>query len=248
MAYSIVQTALEAPTHEQLGAAFATLERFTKHDGQLAAKDAYGVLAEGLSKGDADALCAALTSQGVQTTVVEDAEFPALPHPQRVKRVALSDAALTVFDGLGRESAVPWETIRLIAVGLVVEEDFQRGADQLVLYDQGIFTMPGDHEQVHRMARYIDVVRDVEPRRYQIDGSEFRYDYLGDRQANDWRQNFATLVGDIVQRATTAGAALNRGAHDMIGPADNALAYPSRHGYEEEIQWLLWRGRMVEKQ
>ena len=50
----------------------------------------------------------------------------------------------------------------------------------------------------------------------------------------------AGLATDLARHASAAGAILNRGAHDMLGPADTALAYPTRHGYEEETRWLIW--------
>lgn len=243
MAYAIVQTTLEAPAADAIAQAFATLERFTRHDGQHAAKDAYGVLAEALSEPDARKLQAALAERGVETVVADESELVKLERPGRVRRAMATENALVLYDALGREQAVAWDTIKLLAVGLVAEEDFERGDDELVLHDAGIMTFPGDHAQVPKLVRYIDLLRDEEPRRYQIDGAEFLYDGLGDDMADDWQTNFRTLVALIVEHATDAGAVLNRGARDMVGVSDTALAYPSRHAYEEEIEWLLWRGR-----
>lgn len=243
MAYAIVQTTLEAPAADALGDAFAKLDRFTRHDGQHAAKDAYGVLAQSLSEADAQTLQAALADSNIDTLVVDEADLPQLGAPSRIRRALATENSLVLYDALGRESAVAWDSIKLIAVGLVAEEDFERGDDELILTDAGIMTLPGDHAQVPKLVRYVDLLRAEESHRYQIDGSNFLYDGLGDRMADDWQTNFRTLVGLLVEHATDAGAVLNRGARDMVGPRDSALAYPSRHAYEEEIEWLLWRSR-----
>ena len=114
MPYAIVQSTLDGTTSDQLATAFATLDRFTKHDGQHAAKDAYGVLANALERDDADALQAALGEQGVETKVVDEADLPKLQTARRIKRATVTDNALVAYDGLGREEAVPWETVNSI--------------------------------------------------------------------------------------------------------------------------------------
>lgn len=243
MAYAIVQTTLEAPSADAIGAAFARLDRFTRHDGQHAAKDAYGVLAEALSEADAQTLQTALAESGIETLVVDEADLPKLDAPSRIRRAMATENALVLYDALGRETAVAWDSIKLLTVGLVAEEEFERSDQEVIFTDTGIMTLPGDHEQVPKLVRYIDLLRAEQPGRYQIDGSNFLYDGLGDRMADDWQTNFRTLVGLLVEHATDAGAVLNRGARDMVGPRDSALAYPTRHAYEEEIEWLLWRSR-----
>ena len=86
----------------------------------------------------------------------------------------------------------------------------------------------------------LDIFFQDEPYRYHIRADKFNYAYLGERQSRNNMENFAHLVGDLT--SYVRGAALNRGAvairDDGLG---SSFSYPSRHAFEEETIWLLYR-------
>ena len=86
----------------------------------------------------------------------------------------------------------------------------------------------------------LDIFVEDEPYLYHIRADEFNYEYLADRFSRNKLENFAQLVSDIVSYAT--GAALNRGAVAIRDDGIEAtFSYPSRHGFEEETIWLLYK-------
>ena len=56
-----------------------------------------------------------------------------------------------------------------------------------------------------------------------------------------WAANFVQTVRELLRRAPQAGA--NRGAVALAMEPPATFTYPSRHSFEEETRWLLWRLR-----
>jgi hypothetical protein len=60
---------------------------------------------------------------------------------------------------------------------------------------------------------------------------------------HDPAANFTLLVQDLAKYAPHAQ--LNRGAHHLREGVAEALRYPSKNAFFEEITWLLWRLRQA---
>ena len=85
----------------------------------------------------------------------------------------------------------------------------------------------------------LEILLDVAPARVRIEADRFNFSYLGDRLGDSRPHNYAALAHDCLAHATRA--VLNRGAARLKHDPRNLMAYPSKHAFEEEIVWLLWR-------
>lgn len=86
----------------------------------------------------------------------------------------------------------------------------------------------------------LDIFVDSQPYCYRIRADKFNFAYLGQRQTKNRHENFVELVNDLTTHATVA--ALNRGAVAIRQDGlDATFAYPTRHAFEEETIWLLYK-------
>jgi len=91
--------------------------------------------------------------------------------------------------------------------------------------------------QVPKLMLEVLLVRAV--MRLQIEGDRFRFNYLGDRKRAELAENFALLVRDVMHFAPQA--IVNRGAYSLRESTSTVFEYPSKHGFHEEITWMLWQ-------
>ena len=119
MSFAVVQTELTAPTEEQLVQAFAATATLRLVDAREAARHQFGVIAEGLSDQDAQALQVVLAGAGAATRVIDQSELPPLPMPRGIHRIDCLETALQLYDGMGRTISVGWDEVVLIAAGNV---------------------------------------------------------------------------------------------------------------------------------
>jgi hypothetical protein len=98
-----------------------------------------------------------------------------------------------------------------------------------------------DHKDVEKehMRLWLELFLDIAPARHHITAEKFNFGYLGDRLNPSRTRNYVSLVQDCLGCAT--GAILNRGAQRVSENPDALLQYPSKHAFEEETIWLLWR-------
>ena len=96
------------------------------------------------------------------------------------------------------------------------------------------------HKETRNLRMTLEVHLIAEPHRCRAFGDEFQYGYLGDRLQRGAAANFALLVRDLV---TKSGAVANLGAQAITDDSQRTFQYPSRHAFEEEIAWLLWRSQ-----
>ena len=117
------------------------------------------------------------------------------------------------------------------------------GAAMVAGYIQSKYAAP-DREISIRYKResrgLLDVFINCEPYHYRIRADKFNFGCLGERISRKTMENFAQLVGDLIRYAS--GAALNRGAVAIREEGLEAtFGYPSRHAFEEETIWLLYK-------
>ena len=67
------------------------------------------------------------------------------------------------------------------------------------------------------------------------------FQYLGPRRTQNWVENFALMVQDMIKFAPQA--AVNRGAYSFREQAVEpySVNYPSKGAFYEEITWILWQ-------
>ena len=243
MPYAILQRSLAAPLVEGLARAFRVVPQLRPVDAGAMARDAFGILVQGLDRDDAERLLEALRAEGIEAEAVDQERLPVLPAPRPLRRAECHPLAFVAYDPLGRPTEFDWSHVLLVAAGLVRRTEFRHVVRERVArydYEGGPITVSEHSEREEEKLRPIlEVFLDTAPGRYRIEGERFNYSYLGDRLHDDRMANFATIVQDCVLYTTRA--VLNRGAATLQPGDRTLLAYPSRHAFEEEIVWLLWR-------
>jgi hypothetical protein len=247
MSFAIVQTGLEKPAPEALERAFKVLRELVDIDAHTLSNDGYGILVSDLSHEHAMALDLALNREGVPTAVVDEDEVLGLPTARHAKRLDCESNGLLIYDALGRPKEIAWDHVVLIAAGFVTLTEFERTEKTRVVMRGGGGHLPtcpillsDITVREHRRARLVlDLVLDIAPGRLELLGQEGQYNYLDDRLSLRYMDNFAMLVQDLCVSAR--GALLNRGADSLRDDSSVTLHYPTRHAFEEEITWLLWK-------
>ena len=247
MPYAILQNSLEAPPVEALVQAFRALPQLTDLDAATMAKDAYGILVQGLEMADAGRLLQALHAAGVEAEMVDHKSLPPLPPPKPCRRAAPLPEHFVACDHLGRERAFEWSHVILLAAGGVRGTEFKHVVKQKIVrhhYHGSRSSVPVVKEEHSDKAEEVteltlQLFLDVAPGRFHIEADRFNFSYLGDRLHDSRSHNYAALVRDCLTHATRA--VLNRGAARQKADPKRLTTYPSRHAFEEEIVWLLWR-------
>ena len=255
MPYAIVQKSLKPPAVDQLARAFRALPTLTDADAAIVAKDAFGILVRGLELADAGRLLQALCAEGVEADMVDHKQLPPLPPPKRVRRAECLPDVLAAYDQLGRRTDVEWGHVILIAAGSVLLTEFRHivrevparkgSAVEVQMFggtaiqtDAPTRSEHSDREE-HNYRCILELFLDVAPGRLHIAAEKFNFAYLGDRLSSDPSRNYVALVQDCLRAAPQA--VLNRGALAQHQDASRLLRYPSKHAFEEESTWLLWR-------
>lgn len=254
MPFAVIQTDNIAITPEQLGPAMVATQRYTRADGIKIARECYGLIVDKLEHHEALQLNDALAAQGVNSTVIDEADLIDLPPIKVPKRIDCLDEHLVIYDVLGRPRELAWDQILVVAAGQVniyetkVTEETRwepSGGGAMV---GGIgFSSGGTEATVHRSTKGFESARLVlelivadEPARYRAQAEGLLYNYLGDRKARDLRDNFLLLTQDLVSRATSA--VFNQGSVALSMNPDEAFTYDTRRAFEREIIWLIWWG------
>lgn len=217
----------------------------TKHDAHFLARDAFGVLVERLSFNEASSVQAILAEGGVDTEVVDQSEIPTLPQPKTLPRVDCLDEHLLVYDALNRPKPIDWSLIRVIAAGLVTITEIERTSRQRMHHvtpnGAPIITTEFSSKERRKDRLIVEILVEAMPPRYRAQGDSLHYGYLGARQSSRAEDNFLTLLADLHDCAPDA--VLSRGAEGLLSEPQQTLLYPTRHAFDEEIAWLLFKAK-----
>ncbi|MEO5802136.1 MAG: hypothetical protein ABIR24_01295 [Verrucomicrobiota bacterium] len=243
MNFAVVQKTLDIPPVEKIEQALLSVKGFTRVDAHTFANDAYGILVKNISVEQATAFSQSLLGQGIETDVVAQTDLPALPQTKFVQRLDCPPDALLIYDPLGRNFALPWQHIMLIAAGCVKITDFNRVAKRVWVDDSdgyGGQTPVTEYRSVEERNIHLllEIVVSGAVLRYSVSAEKFRFDYLGERRKKSLPENFALLVQDLT--AFAPQAMLNRGAY-FLKQDKNLFPYPTKNAFFEEITWLLWK-------
>lgn len=239
--YAIMQRELVVPEIEQLNRAFRVWPSLTKLDAQTAANDAYGILLRGLDVEKASALQDALLREKIETEVVEEASLPTLPPGRVIRQIEFDEQHLALYDSMRRPAPVAWRDIVFIAAGLVTVRELNKAR---ALQEQPHADAGRSKEETHRRMLLEIFLRDGGTR-FSISADEFAFDHLGARLSEDPAMNFVLLVQDLARHAPDAGQ--NRGAFAACRQPPELFPYPSKPAFQEEMIWMLWRIRQLER-
>jgi hypothetical protein len=268
--YCLVQANLDPIDPEVLKVAFRAVDELVDNDAYILSADAFGILANGLSAKTASTVAGELAKAGIAMEIVQEQQIPTSPGPHSMRRGGCSPEAFIATDSLGREVPIEWSKVLLVAAGMVplreakrvVQTRYKRplgplgvritmgsgalmglGAAVAAGYIQSKYAAPDRAISIRykRESRgLLDVFINCEPYHYRIRADKFNFGGLGERISGKTMENFAQLVGDLTRYAS--GAALNRGAVAIREEGLEAtFGYPSRHAFEEETIWLLYK-------
>ncbi|HET6429922.1 MAG TPA: hypothetical protein VM389_03680 [Phycisphaerae bacterium] len=244
MSYAIVQASLEPVSADALRQSFAMVPELTGADAALLARDAFGILVENLSDQAARSIQRGLAAQDVATEIVPTEDLPALPPTKALRRADCLPNSFVVYDALNRPTLLPWNGVALIAAGMVSRIQARRIRTETTIHFHGRMPMviPEFRDREYEAANMsLEILALDGPTRYHVQPDRFQYGYLGDRLQRTAARNFVLLVRDLMAMAPHASA--NRGAVLMQRDPPESFAYPSRHAFEEETIWILWKAQ-----
>ncbi len=256
----MVQSNLDPIDPRVLKVAFRSVGELVDNDAKILSADAFGILADGLSAETARTLANELGRAGVLVEIVQEQQIPRLPNSHTLRRGGCYQEAFMATDSLGRDVPVDWSRVVLVAAGIVPLREAKRkqtryksvlsspvrasgGLGLATGYLRSMYAIPERDVSIrYKKVSHglLDVILDCEPYRYRIVADKFNFSYLGERRSRKKLENFAQLVADMIIYAK--GAALNRGAVAIREDGLEAtFGYPSRHAFEEESIWLLYK-------
>ena len=256
-AYCLVQSNLDPIGPEILKAAFRAVGELVDADAKILSADAFGILAEGLRAETARTVAGQLAQAGIEVDVIRQDRIPTLPGPHTLRRAGCWPNVFMATDSLGRDVPVDWANMLLISAGIAPLREAKRevrtrykvrvtpglGMGLGLGPMPAVYVVPEKEVSIRyrRESRgLLDIIVQNEPYRYHIRAEKFNYGYLGERQSSKKMDNFVQLVGDMASYASEA--ALNRGAVAIRDDGGEAtFSYPSKHAYEEESRWLLYK-------
>ena len=233
--YAVVQSTAVPPSVAQLRDAFKVLPNLVDADASSLAKDGFGIIIDSLSRSDAEVLTSALSKLGARVEIVCQDDFYSLPRPRRIRRLELGPEHFTFQDAMGRQTVVAWSHVVIVAAGRVYLTEFT-SVQPNVDIGLPITTIQDGAKEERNLRLLLQLVLDTEPicLRLIID------DHLWPRSMDPASRepHFLSEIRHVCQHATFAR--LNRGA-EAVRDRGTAINYPSKHAFEEEIIWLLWR-------
>lgn len=243
--FAVLQKSPGSPSVDALKRAFSSFIHLTDADAVRLAVNARGILMRHLDRDAARAFHRALEVEGIGAAMVSEDELPRLPESRSLHRVAFSPEAFTVYDLLGRPTAVNWSDIALVAAGAVRHFEFARTETERTelrfspVYGLGSKKVTETGHKVETDFRLVleMVLRDGATR-YQIDAAEFPFKYVIDRPDLSVSEKFVWLVREICRN--TPSAILNYGARALHKGSDVMPEYTSRQMLADEMVWLLW--------
>lgn len=246
MTYAVVQATLEKPTLTQLRdglrAALAAAGDFpyTPADAGPVRRDAFGILLEGLTVGQARLGQRELARVGYATHIVDEQQLLDLPPTQTRRVVEPNPDGLLLRDPLDRPEIIGYDHVVLVAAGMVGDQRFARERRRVpgtgnerspAIYLLNV-TETTDYEQ------RLDMLFDCPPWRIRAYGHRLTYACLGAEVTNRAEINFMHLVRRLGQHL--APGILTRGAAAVAHLDDTVAVYPTARAFEEELIWHYW--------
>jgi len=241
--FAVLQKDPTGPTAEQLKRAFRCFNNLTDADAVRLPAGAHGIL---MRHADGDASRAfqhALQAEGIGAVVVAEDELPKLPEGKLLHRLGISPQTLTVYDLLGRPTAIDWGDVTLVAAAAVRHFEMGRTETErtVLRFNPLVGVWP---KKITESARTVEsgtlLLLEIilAGTRYQIDAARFPFNYVIDQPGLSMAEKFVWLVREICRHATRA--TLNRGALCLLGGLVTVPEYDNRQMLTDEMIWLLW--------
>jgi hypothetical protein len=243
--FAVLQKDSTSPTAEQLKRAFRSFNNLTDADAVRLAARAHGILMRHEHHDVARAFQHALQAEGIGAVVVAEDELPKLPDGKSLHRLGISPEAFTVYDLLGRPTAIDWGDVTLVAAAAV--RHFEMGRiekERTVLrFNPWVGVWPKKITESGRTVEsgtllLLEIILAGTATRYQIDAARFPFNHVIDQPGLSTAEKFVWLVREICRHATRA--ILNRGVLCLLGGQATVPEYTNRQMLTDEMIWLLW--------
>jgi hypothetical protein len=244
--FAVLQKEPASPGADPLKRAFKSFSNLTDADAVRLALGAHGILMRHLGQDAARALQLALQAEGVSAVVVPEGDLPKLPVDRSLQRVQLSPEAFSIYDLLGRATAVAWREVTLVAAGAVQHfEVSRRQTERTVLQFNPITGVrPTTVHEVGRKVEsdsllLLEIILAGGATRFQINAAKFPFKYVLDQPGLAIQEKFIWLVREICRQTPTA--VLNAGARALHEGQESVLPYATPQSLADEMVWLLWQ-------
>jgi len=243
--FAVLQKDPTSPTAEQLKRAFRSFSNLTDADAVRLAVGAHGILMRHTDGDASRAFQQALQAEGIGAVVVAEDELPKLPEGRSLQRLGISPQAFTIYDLLGRPTAIGWGDVALVAAAAVRHFEMGRTETErtVLRFNPLVGVWPKKIKESARTVEsgtllLLEIILAGAATRYQIDAARFPFNYVIERPGLSIAEKFVWLVREICRHATRA--ILNRGALGLLAGQATVPGYASRQMLTDEMIWLLW--------
>lgn len=224
-----------------LARALAAARETPVQDQVIAAKGAWGIVADDLVESEARALKEALLSSGVECALGPASALVDLPSLEAAPTVEALPAAHPALIAVAALTVTTTKT--------VTEEKgpsgAQKAASAAIMMTTGLPIKVGGRKrsvektkEEQNLAFYADVHYESPSRRLRIDASHFDFSCLNERMLYHAQGNLKLLIGDLVGAAPEAWQ--NHGTQILLeGKPIREMGYGSLADLEREERWLL---------
>jgi len=244
--FALIQLEREWRDPMALARALAAARDTPVQDQVLAARRAWGIVAEDLPETEAKALGQALRSSGLECAVGPAGSLARLPDIEP----ATTLGALPAADPILIAAAGITVTTTTTTTEKTGPTGAQKAASAAIMMTTGLPIKIGGRKrsvrkerEEHRLGFYVDLHYENPSRRLRIDASHFDFSCLKERMLYQAMGNLKLLAGDLVEAAPEAW--LNHGARVLLeGKPIRTMGYESLGDLDREARWLLTlRGR-----
>jgi len=186
--FAVLQKDSTSPTAEQLKRAFRSFSNLTDADAVRLAAGAHGILMRHTDGDASRAFQQALQAEGIGAVVVAEDELPKLPEGRSLQRLGISPRAFTVYDLLGRPTAIDWADVTLVAAAAVRHFEMGRTETErtVLRFNPLVGIWPKKIKESGRTVEsgtllLLEIILAGRTTRYQIDATQFPFNYVIDQ-------------------------------------------------------------------
>jgi hypothetical protein len=239
--FAVLLTDRQARDPVPLAKALAAVRKTPLQDQMLAARRAWGIVADDLGKEAATELGASLERAGLANVVCRASALVDPPHPDPAKKhedLPVSQPNLIAVAAITVTSTVKaTETRGPTGAQKVLSTAISLGTG-LPIKLGGRTRKVETTKEEHSLAFYADLCYRAPFRRLRIAAANFDYSCLGERKLYQAQANLKALVGDLVRAAP--GAWQNHGARILLEAKPvQTMGYGSLADLDREERWLL---------
>lgn len=255
LTYALCLLSAKDLENPKLSETWAKLNSLAFSEASSQIRKSWGLLANHLSRADADKYAQALSAQEISVKIIPSPSSFAAPAASNVKSLYFSSDALGIR--IQNEEALhPWKNLKgLFAFALTettvlatqVKEGPSAGAK---IAQAGIFLATGlplpigkkktegKTEKRTELMFYLDLLFENPWNRFRIDGQHLDYSILGPKKEMATQSNYRILFDDIRARAPIAY--LNKGSRVLSDHKPVAtMGYETFQDIDQELVWFL---------